>query len=448
VSPGSVVSIGIVEDSDEDFTAFARIVRRDAPGTRLQRWTRADDALASLGAGHTPAEGWPSILVVDLNLPGMDGATLVEQLRTSAETRTLPIFVLSGSGLQHDIDRCYRAGANAFLTKPSNSSELSTLLQMLFQSLLIFRAPTPPAAGPFDGEPLRLAPPTVDGHRDEYERQLLADRDSERRARVRAEALERLSERLAGLATREEVERALVGELLGGELVERADVYRLSPGADRPERTIEPGPEGTGWIATFPLESAPGGALFGSLVLATAGPIDDEDRKFLQGAASLGGRAVARTAKLASLARSSRGDATGLPNQRWWKAIIDGEVRRARRANAALSVVLIQLEGFDQLSLTEGQVAGDRVLLAVVDAWRRCGYDLYSRFGGEELAAVLPGLNYRDAKAVVAKVRVALGPQHPAICAIAQWSPSESGDELVARAEAVLEATEQLAGQL
>ncbi len=52
------------------------------------------------------------------------------------------MFVLSGSERQPDIDRCYAAGANAYLTKPGSLAELRALVRMLFRTMSTFKAPS------------------------------------------------------------------------------------------------------------------------------------------------------------------------------------------------------------------------------------------------------------------------------------------------------------------
>jgi CheY-like chemotaxis protein len=60
------------------------------------------------------------LLLVDLEMPRMDGFQLLDRLRSMPETRNLPIVVETGREDVEAIDRAFRAGATAFVTKPLN----------------------------------------------------------------------------------------------------------------------------------------------------------------------------------------------------------------------------------------------------------------------------------------------------------------------------------------
>ncbi|MDQ8044326.1 MAG: response regulator [Solirubrobacteraceae bacterium] len=435
MSTSSVPAVfGLVEDSDEDFAAFSRVVDRDAPGALLTRWRRAEEALASLAEGGAPADAWPSILVVDLNLPGIDGCELVRRLRAAPATRTLPVFVLSGSSRQADIDRCYAAGANAYLTKPASAAELRSLLQLLFRSLAVFRAPTPLAAGPVEVEQVEEA--SLEEARAEYERQLRDDRDAERRARERAEALQRIATRLAGLSDVAQVESAFVGELVGGGVVDRAELVRKSSGEPL-DPFFSPQLMGDGTTGVVPVLT-PAGSALAELRIEADSYFGEAEQAFLIEAAGLAGQALERVARSAATARRAARSGTDLPAERWWKQAIDAELRQAARTRQPFCVVVIELDGFDRISIDQGAIAADRLLLSVSDAWRRAGHDLLSRHGGEEFAALLPGVAYRQARLLIADVR-----RVPSLAAafstgIAEWDGREDAGRLVARAEAAL----------
>lgn len=125
------VVIGVVEDADEDYAALARIVSRVAPGAVMHRWCRAEEVLEEAEAER---QDWPDLLLIDLSLPGIDGAALVLRLRGLIHTRSLPLFILSGSNRQKDIDRSYAAGASLYLVKPMTPARVEAALELLRDS--------------------------------------------------------------------------------------------------------------------------------------------------------------------------------------------------------------------------------------------------------------------------------------------------------------------------
>ena len=137
----------VAEDSDEDYEALERMLRRAAPQTRLERFTRGEHMVAALHDAR-PREEWPALLVLDLNLPTVTGLQTLAQIRGDERLRMLPVVVLSGSRRQEDIDAAYAAGANASVPKPVDSRELDLLLR----SLLDWWGRTlPPSRPPLEG---------------------------------------------------------------------------------------------------------------------------------------------------------------------------------------------------------------------------------------------------------------------------------------------------------
>jgi PleD family two-component response regulator len=427
--------IGLVEDSEEDFAALSRIVSRDAPGTQLRRWPRAEAVLETLaGITDADADAWPSVLIVDLNLPGIDGCELVRRLRASETTRSIPVFVLSGSDRQADIDRCYAAGANAYLTKPGSASELRALVQMVLRSLTLFKVPTPLTAVATDLD--TSAPASIDEARDDYERHLMAERDAERRGRERAEALQRLTSRLADLMNVSQIESALAGELVGGGAAVKADVIRADVTTPPSGATYVPELSG-GTVGLLPMVGASGTAAATLQVRLDSEPGVD-DRAFLQAAAEIGARAFERVAKVAVATRRASRDLHDLPNRKWWLQGLDRELRDAARSRQPLVAALIELIGFQEYLETHGHVAGDQLVLTVSEAWRRAGHDLMSPFGGDDFGAIMTQCSLPRAKAVVDEIHRIPRMRRAFAVGLVEWNGREDAAGLTARCEAAL----------
>ena len=143
--PGPLLCVA--EDSDEDYEALERMLRRAAPATRLERYTRGEHMVAALRGPRAHGQ-WPALLVLDLNLPTVTGLQTLAQIRDDERLRMLPVVVLSGSQRQEDIDAAYTAGANAYVPKPIDAREFDVLLR----SLLDWWGRTlPPSRPPVEG---------------------------------------------------------------------------------------------------------------------------------------------------------------------------------------------------------------------------------------------------------------------------------------------------------
>jgi CheY-like chemotaxis protein len=62
----------------------------------------------------------PDLILLDLNMPGMDGCEVLRHIKSDPELRSIPVIILSTSERPADIDSCYGEYANAYIQKPSD----------------------------------------------------------------------------------------------------------------------------------------------------------------------------------------------------------------------------------------------------------------------------------------------------------------------------------------
>jgi diguanylate cyclase (GGDEF)-like protein len=120
-------------------------------------------------------------------------------------------------------------------------------------------------------------------------------------------------------------------------------------------------------------------------------------------------RPVARVlADLARLTRQAQTDGlTNLANRRALDERLDDEVDHARRLGTHVGFVIADIDNFKSINDTHGHQAGDEVLRRVAQAFAEAvrELDLPGRYGGEEIALVLPGTNLTGARALAEKIR-------------------------------------------
>lgn len=73
----------------------------------------------------------PDFILLDLNLPRMDGREVLTQIKNHAEFRTIPTVILTTSEAEADIVRAYELGSNTYLTKPVQLAEFETLVRAI-----------------------------------------------------------------------------------------------------------------------------------------------------------------------------------------------------------------------------------------------------------------------------------------------------------------------------
>ncbi|MEB3292921.1 MAG: response regulator [Synechococcales bacterium] len=146
----------IVEDSDEDFEAIERLMRRIPVSNPIYRCTDGDQILDWLAQSDPSLSESPivlfdsnidlprpSVILLDLNLPGTDGREVLAQLKQNQEMKEIPVVVYTTSDDPHDIEFCYRSGANGYLVKPLDRQALKKLIQSFVDYWLDSNTPPP-----------------------------------------------------------------------------------------------------------------------------------------------------------------------------------------------------------------------------------------------------------------------------------------------------------------
>jgi CheY-like chemotaxis protein len=88
----------------------------------------AQDGQAALELIQTQT---PDLILMDIQMPGMDGLEAMGRIRSDARFKDLPIIALTALAMPGDRERCLEAGASRYLTKPVKMRELKGLIQQL-----------------------------------------------------------------------------------------------------------------------------------------------------------------------------------------------------------------------------------------------------------------------------------------------------------------------------
>ncbi|MEU0132938.1 response regulator [Streptomyces sp. NPDC006296] len=92
---------------------------------------RADDGVAALEHLRDPHTERPDLIVLDLNMPRMNGRELLNVLKNDASLSSIPIVVLTTSAAPDDVEDAYRQHANAYVTKPVNLDDFMQTVQSI-----------------------------------------------------------------------------------------------------------------------------------------------------------------------------------------------------------------------------------------------------------------------------------------------------------------------------
>ena len=81
------------------------------------------DYLYRRDAFATRPPGNPVVLLLDLKMPRVDGITVLKQIKSDPDLRTIPVVILTSSREGHDLKACYELGVNAYVVKPVKFSD-------------------------------------------------------------------------------------------------------------------------------------------------------------------------------------------------------------------------------------------------------------------------------------------------------------------------------------
>ena len=125
----------LVEDNPMDEELTLRTLRKNRPADEVVVARDGAEALDYLLCTGPHADGdpnaLPEVVLLDLNLPKVDGLEVLRRMRADGRARRVPVLVLTGSDEARDVLDSYQAGANGHVRKPVDFGELARSLGRL-----------------------------------------------------------------------------------------------------------------------------------------------------------------------------------------------------------------------------------------------------------------------------------------------------------------------------
>ena len=129
---GKRIVVLLVEDSPGDVRLTKEAFREANRDIQLHVVSDGVEALAFLRREGDYADApRPTLILLDLNLPRMDGREVLARIKADAGLKTIPTVILTTSELQADIVRSYELQANAYLTKPAQWDAFDALVRSI-----------------------------------------------------------------------------------------------------------------------------------------------------------------------------------------------------------------------------------------------------------------------------------------------------------------------------
>ena len=113
----------LVEDNEKN--------RKLAHDVLVHQGYRVTDAESAEEALRLVREAPPSLVLMDIHLPGMDGIAALQQLRADPSTRTIPVMAVTASAMTHDRAKIIAAGFDGYQSKPISVKPFLTAVREL-----------------------------------------------------------------------------------------------------------------------------------------------------------------------------------------------------------------------------------------------------------------------------------------------------------------------------
>lgn len=132
----------------EDDAGHAGLIKRNLKRAKITNdvvWLEdgqsAVDYLMNEGDYADAAHPSPLLVLLDLNLPSLNGFQVLERMKSSEVTRHIPVIILTTTEDSVEVHKCYELGANVYITKPVDYDDFSEAIRRLGLFLAVVTIP-------------------------------------------------------------------------------------------------------------------------------------------------------------------------------------------------------------------------------------------------------------------------------------------------------------------
>ena len=134
----SEVTILLVEDDPGHARLIEKNLRRANLTNDIVHVTDGQQAIDYLFGNGRPSS---LLVLLDLNLPVLDGYQILERMRNGESTRRIPVIILTTTDDTREVSRCYELGCNVYVTKPVDYEQFSYAIRKLGLFIAVLMIP-------------------------------------------------------------------------------------------------------------------------------------------------------------------------------------------------------------------------------------------------------------------------------------------------------------------
>jgi CheY-like chemotaxis protein len=135
-----------IDDDQDDLLIFEESVSTLYPDVTLYKAQSSEAGIKILDQLEMERKPFPSLIMIDMNMPKMNGRETLQHIRKQKKWRDIPVAIFTTSANNEDIEFCKSFGS-ACITKPMSYADFSTTLQKIFSHIIHH--------GPLKGEEVR-----------------------------------------------------------------------------------------------------------------------------------------------------------------------------------------------------------------------------------------------------------------------------------------------------
>ena len=123
------IKIMLVDDNEADIELTRSTLEEGKVRMHIVTAIDGQDALDQLEATVKKGEELPDLILLDLNMPRLDGRGFLGRLRQAEPLKAIPVVVLTSSDAEQDIVKSYKLGANCYVNKPVGLDEFQKIVR-------------------------------------------------------------------------------------------------------------------------------------------------------------------------------------------------------------------------------------------------------------------------------------------------------------------------------